>query len=70
MMESLKFLWLPGVENNEQVSVRDDLVFTPKKNGRTSGVLNVGPCNIQLTVAWSLFKNYNLTNVAMLMIAQ
>ncbi|XBI62062.1 hypothetical protein VPH35_042753 [Triticum aestivum] len=49
---------------------RDDLVFTPKKNGRTSGVLNVGPCKIQLTVAWSLFKNYNLTNVAMLMIAQ
>ncbi|KAM0901635.1 hypothetical protein ACQ4PT_019845 [Festuca glaucescens] len=34
----------------------DALLFTPQRNGRLSGVLNVGSCEIEVTVAWSLIK--------------
>lgn len=38
----------------EQVAIRDDIVFTPKRYGRSCGVLNIGTCKMQVTVAWSL----------------
>ncbi|CAM0879398.1 unnamed protein product [Alopecurus aequalis] len=38
-----------------QAAARDDIVFTPKKYGRSCGVLNIDTCKMQVTVAWSLF---------------
>jgi hypothetical protein len=37
-----------------QVATRDDIVFTPKLCGRSCGLLNVGVCMLQVTVAWSV----------------
>ncbi|KAM0929562.1 hypothetical protein ACQ4PT_001602 [Festuca glaucescens] len=34
----------------------DALIFTPQRNGRLSGVLSVGSCEIEVTVAWSLVE--------------
>jgi hypothetical protein len=36
-----------------QVATRNDIVFTPELYGRSCGVLNVGVCMVQVTVAWS-----------------
>ncbi|KAM3346841.1 hypothetical protein ACQJBY_021054 [Aegilops geniculata] len=41
--------------NDEQDAMTNDIVFTPRFAGRSCGVLNVGTCKIQITVAWSLF---------------
>ena len=41
--------------NDEQDTMTNDIVFTPRFAGRSCGVLNVGTCKIQITVAWSLF---------------
>jgi hypothetical protein len=42
-------------EEDELAVTKDDIVFTPKKYGRSCDVLNVGTCNMQVTIAWSLF---------------
>jgi hypothetical protein len=42
-------------DKDEQVAIRDGIVFTPKDSGRSCGVLNVGAHKMQVTVAWSLF---------------
>jgi hypothetical protein len=34
----------------------DALLFTPQRYGRLSGVLSVGSCEIEVTVAWSLVE--------------
>ncbi|KAF8664141.1 hypothetical protein HU200_054889 [Digitaria exilis] len=34
--------------------VKDESVFTPKEAGRSSGLLNVGSCKMEVTVTWSL----------------
>ena len=34
----------------------DALLFKPQRCGRLSGVLNVGSCEIEVTVAWSLVE--------------
>ena len=41
--------------NDEQDAMTNDIVFTPRFAGRSCGVLNIGTCKIQITVAWSLF---------------
>nr|CDM81065.1 unnamed protein product [Triticum aestivum] len=43
--------------NDEQDAMTNDIVFTPRFAGRSCGVLNVGRCKIQITVAWSLFDS-------------
>ncbi|KAF7027843.1 hypothetical protein CFC21_039842 [Triticum aestivum] len=43
--------------NDEQDAMTNDIVFTPRFTGRSCGVLNVGRCKIQITVAWSLFDS-------------
>ncbi|KAF7027842.1 hypothetical protein CFC21_039841 [Triticum aestivum] len=41
--------------NDEPYAMTNDIVFTPRFAGRSCGVLNIGTCKIQITVAWSLF---------------
>jgi hypothetical protein len=41
-------------DEEDQVATRDDIVVTPKRNGRSCGALNIGTCKMQVTVAWSL----------------
>lgn len=43
-------------ENGELGSTRDDIVFTPKRAGRSCGVLSVGTFKMQVMVAWSIFQ--------------
>ena len=51
----LKVSIIAHCASDEQDATTDDIVFTPKNAGRSCGVLNVGTCKIQITVAWSLF---------------
>ncbi|KAF7021004.1 hypothetical protein CFC21_034023 [Triticum aestivum] len=51
----LKVSIMAHCASDEQDATTDDIVFTPKNAGRSCGVLNVGTCKIQITVAWSLF---------------
>jgi hypothetical protein len=39
-------------DKDEQVAIRDDIVFTPKGYGTSCGVLNVGARKMQVTVSW------------------
>jgi hypothetical protein len=41
---------------DEQNNTRDDIVFLPKRYGRSYGVFKVGTCRMQVTVAWSTFN--------------
>jgi hypothetical protein len=47
---------MSGCDEDGHVATRDDIVFTPKKLGRSCGVLNVGACKMQVLVAWSVFR--------------
>ena len=42
--------------NDEHDAMTDDIVFIPRNTGRSCGLLNVGMCKTQITVAWSLFN--------------
>ncbi|XP_037467063.1 uncharacterized protein LOC119338969 [Triticum dicoccoides] len=39
------------------VDQSDDNVFTPKKAGRSHDILKIGPCEMEVTVAWSVFSD-------------
>lgn len=39
-----------------QITTRDDIVFMPKKPGRSCGLLSFGAYKLQVTVSWSLFS--------------
>jgi hypothetical protein len=41
-------------EETGEIDTGDALVFIPQKHGTSCGVLNVGVCKMQVTVAWSL----------------
>uniref|UniRef100_A0A0A9E138 Uncharacterized protein n=1 Tax=Arundo donax TaxID=35708 RepID=A0A0A9E138_ARUDO len=41
--------------------MRKEKDFTPKKAGRSQGMLNVGSCKMQVTVAWSLISTQRPT---------
>jgi hypothetical protein len=44
-------------EEDGEFATRDDIVFNPTHAGRSVGVLKVGACQMQITVAWSHFSN-------------
>ncbi|CAM0903422.1 unnamed protein product [Alopecurus aequalis] len=49
------FVSANGVEDGKQ-QFGDALLFKPHKGGRLCGTLNVGSCEIEVTVIWSLIK--------------
>jgi hypothetical protein len=44
-------------DEDGEVATRDDIVFNPKHAGRSVGLLKVGTCQMQVTVAWSKFSD-------------
>jgi hypothetical protein len=54
LMLTLKALHI----NDINVKVEHHLSFKPKKNGRSHRKIKVGPCEIQVTVAWSLLATF------------
>jgi hypothetical protein len=53
----LKVSIVAQYEHDEEVFARkDEIVFEPRHAGRSVGVLTVGACHMQVTVAWSLFS--------------
>ncbi|XP_045090078.1 uncharacterized protein [Aegilops tauschii subsp. strangulata] len=42
-------------EDKEAVGESADMVFTPKKAGRSCGIMKIGSCEMEVTVAWSVF---------------
>ncbi|KQK02738.1 uncharacterized protein LOC112270543 [Brachypodium distachyon] len=46
-------------EKGEDIARSDDIVFTSKYVGRSRGVVDVGSCKLQVTVAWSVFNRYS-----------
>ena len=42
-------------EDKEAVGESADMVFTPKKAGRSCGIMKIGSCAMEVTVAWSVF---------------
>jgi hypothetical protein len=44
--------------NRKQVTTRDEIVFTPRTNGRSCAILNVFSCQMEVIVAWSLVCRY------------
>ncbi|KAM0889022.1 hypothetical protein ACQ4PT_027957 [Festuca glaucescens] len=55
--DQLKVSIVARSAEHEQNATRNDIVFTPKIYGRSRGVFNLGTCKMQVTVAWSEFKN-------------
>ncbi|KAK1594674.1 hypothetical protein QYE76_017406 [Lolium multiflorum] len=54
LMFTLKALHI----NDTNGKVEHYLSFKPKKNGRSHRKIKVGPCEIQVTVAWSLLSTF------------
>jgi hypothetical protein len=48
-----KFVFFPKREKKPWERYVDALLFKPQRYGRLSGVLNVGSCEIEVSVAWS-----------------
>ena len=44
--------------NRTQVTIRDEIVFTPKTSGRSCAILDVLSCQMKVIVAWSLICRY------------
>jgi hypothetical protein len=42
----------------ERDVLKDDAVFTSKKNGRSKQMLRIGSCQMEVTVAWSLLSTF------------
>jgi hypothetical protein len=41
-------------EDGDQITIKDEIIFTPKEYGRSSAVLKVHSCQMKVIVAWSL----------------
>lgn len=44
-------------DEEKAVDQSDDNVFTPKKDGRSHDILKIGSCEMEVTVAWSVFSD-------------
>lgn len=44
-------------EDKEAVEESADMVFTPKKAGRSCDIMKIGSCEMEVTVAWSVFTD-------------
>ncbi|KAM0897296.1 hypothetical protein ACQ4PT_022656 [Festuca glaucescens] len=41
-------------EDGDQITIKDEIIFTPKESGRSSAILKVHSCQMKVIVAWSL----------------